>query len=342
MLTWLSEPQFLSGLILVPFKVNGTEIEGVVDTGATSLILPRDIAARLGLKPSGQQRIRTSAGIVQMPWIEKLEIEILGRKMISDAVVKADGPVLIGQRQLEGLDLLILPKKGELRHNTLGAVPLAEQWFDSGCGAGPRVRWLPGGLIEIEGEGTPKRALPEAVKQWSSIIASTAQKYGLPPQLIAGFVSTESGGQQKAASFCCYGLMGLLPATASSQAGRSVSPNELLNDPALNVDLGSKLIASLMQKYAGNVVKVAAAYNAGSPRCGMGRNCTTPNRWNLISDCPKGISVDYPTRLISYSNAATGLPMVAASPLTVAKTSSLVPLLLVGAAVGGAWWLSRA
>ena len=186
---------------------------------------------------------------------------------------------------------------------SLGAVPLASAWVDSGCGAGPRARWLADGSIEIEGEGVPLRALPKEVLQWKSEIQAAASKHGVPPQWIAGEMAAESGGQQGAHSWCCYGLMGLLPSTATHEAGRTVSAGELLSDPALNIDLGTKLQASLFAKYGGNPIRIPAAYNAGSPKCGAGK-CGEPNRWNLVADCVDGKAVDYSSRVIGFSNSA--------------------------------------
>jgi soluble lytic murein transglycosylase-like protein len=221
----------------------------------------------------------------------------------------------------------------------LGAV-VSSTWFDSGCGSGPRARWLEGGAIEIEGEGAVKKALPAAVKQWSAEISAAAVKFDLWPNFIAGFVATESGGQQKAHSYCCYGLMGLLPATASSMAGREVGSAELLDNPALNIELGSKYIDQLMTKYKDNPIKAAAGYNAGSAKCGAGK-CSVPNRFNLVADCVDGKAVDYVTRIISYSNAARGdLPVV----IPKSPGGGASPLLIAGGialAVGGAFYLSR-
>lgn len=191
--------------------------------------------------------------------------------------------------------------------SSLGAVALASEWVDSGCGSGPRVRWLADGSIEIEGEGVPVKALPKAVLQWKAEIQASAAKWGVPPQWVAGEMAAESGGLQGAHSYCCYGLMGLLPSTASSQAGRVVGSAELLSDPALNIDLGTKLLGSLFKKYGGNPIRIPAAYNAGSPKCGQGSKCTSPNRWNLLADpdpSKGGQCVDYSGRVIAYSNAA--------------------------------------
>ena len=216
---------------------------------------------------------------------------------------------------------------------------VSSTWFDSGCGAGPRARWLDGGAIEIEGEGVVKKALPAAVKQWSTEISAVASKFDLWPNFIAGFIATESGGDKNAHSYCCYGLMGLLPATASSMAGRPVSSTELLENAALNIELGAKYVDQLMAKYKDNPIKTAAGYNAGSAKCGAGK-CGVPNRFNLVADCVDGKAVDYVSRIIGYSNAARG-----DLPVTIPKSSGgASPLLLAAGAaliIGGAIYFSR-
>lgn len=187
----------------------------------------------------------------------------------------------------------------------LGAVQ-PEQWFDSGCGGGAQARWLPNGIIETQHDGQKAYStlkLPEAVLKWAPLIQSAAAKAGVPPQLVAGIMMTESGGQPQAHSSCCYGLMGFLPATASDVAGRPVTPAELLSNTTLNVELGAKFLAQLLTKYKGNPVKVAIAYNAGSVKCGAPKKCPdAPNVWNAVTDCAQGKAVDYPGRVFAYSN----------------------------------------
>ncbi|GMV18008.1 MAG: hypothetical protein AMXMBFR56_62320 [Polyangiaceae bacterium] len=205
-------------------------------------------------------------------------------------------------------------------YDHLGAVSTSP-WFDSGCGAGPRVRWSSGGKLEIEGEGYSTKTVPEAVKKWSSLIAEKAKKYDLWPSFLGAFMSTESGGVQSAHSYCCYGLMGLLPSTAAWRAGRAVTPDELLNDPALNVDLGANLIAYLLEKYKDNPIKVATAYNAGAAHCTPAKGCSSVNRWGMRSDCPNDKTVDYPGRIIGFNNALVGLAPSSPSSLTPSSSS---------------------
>lgn len=220
----------------------------------------------------------------------------------------------------------------------LGIVPSGGEWYTSGCsGAEPRARWMPDGSIETTAV-LEKREFPSAVLQWSSEISTSAAKHGVPASLIAAFMAAESGGNPKAASFCCYGLMGFLPATASSVAGRPVGAAELVNDPALNVDLGAKLLKILWDKYNGNVIKMAASYNAGSVKCGAPGKCAGyPNQWKVITDCANGKAVDYPGRIIAFNNSALGK---VGGTVSVKKSSVwLLPVLIGGA--GAVWYFGR-
>ncbi len=102
-------------------RIRTLEIEALVDTGATMLVLPADLVARLGIPPSGTRKIRYADGRVRdVPWIGGLRIEILGREMTCDALVENPGTTpLIGQIPLEGLDLVVDPKSRDLSVNPL-------------------------------------------------------------------------------------------------------------------------------------------------------------------------------------------------------------------------------
>lgn len=228
---------------------------------------------------------------------------------------------------------------------TLGAVDLPSGWFDSGCGTGPRARWLPNGRIEIEGEGTPTKELSNQIPKWMPTIQEMATKYGVPASLIAGIMMTESAGQPYAKSYCCYGLMGFLPKTASSYAGRTVTGNELQDDPKLSIELGAKMLAALMNQYKGNVIKVATSYNAGGPYCTPAKGCSTVNRWGMRADCVNGQAIDYPTRVISYANASLGAqPGGAILPSSSSPSSGLGFWSIAGLAalgIAGVVWANK-
>jgi len=100
-------------------QVRTLELEALVDTGATDLVLPEDVVAALGLPVIDQREIRLADGTLRrVSKVSELRIEILGRRMGSDAYVMPAGSTpLIGQIQLEDLDLVVDPRSRELRPN---------------------------------------------------------------------------------------------------------------------------------------------------------------------------------------------------------------------------------
>ena len=99
--------------------IRALEIEALVDTGATMLVLPADVVATLGVPIQGTRKVRYANGeLAERPWVGHIEIEILGRKTVCTALVeKAGTTALIGQIPLEELDFLVDPKSRELRVN---------------------------------------------------------------------------------------------------------------------------------------------------------------------------------------------------------------------------------
>ncbi|HEY2012889.1 MAG TPA: lytic transglycosylase domain-containing protein [Bryobacteraceae bacterium] len=86
---------------------------------------------------------------------------------------------------------------------------------------------------------------------------AAADKYGLPRKLVRSVMAAESGFAPNALSpKGAVGLMQLMPATALSLG---VDPN----DPAQNVDGGTRYLRDLLQKYDGYLWHALAAYNAG-------------------------------------------------------------------------------
>jgi clan AA aspartic protease len=104
-----------SGLI-PPEQIRTIEIEALVDTGASTLVLPEDIVSALGVHEVRRVSVRVADGSIRwVPKVGDLRIEILGREMFCDAlVVPAGATPLIGQIPLEELDLVIDPKSREI------------------------------------------------------------------------------------------------------------------------------------------------------------------------------------------------------------------------------------
>ena len=101
---------------LPPEKVRRFQLEGVVDTGATHLVLPKDVADRLGLPKVGDVGIRyADRRSATRTLVEQVGVELLGRRSTFEAILEPDRTtVLIGAVVLETLDLLV-----DCTHNRL-------------------------------------------------------------------------------------------------------------------------------------------------------------------------------------------------------------------------------
>ena len=103
---------------------------------------------------------------------------------------------------------------------------------------------------------------------WRSDVAAVAQRAGIDPFLVAAVVREESNYYPKAQSRAgARGLMQLMPGTAGPMArhrGLAFS-DDLLEDPRLNVELGTTFLAGLMKEF-GDARLAVAAYNAGDGR----------------------------------------------------------------------------
>jgi len=98
-----------------------------------------------------------------------------------------------------------------------------------------------------------------------TIVISAAARHTVDPFLIEALMRQESRFDPQAHSPAdAYGLMQLLPQTARRVAanGRPVVP-ALLVEPDINIDLGTRYLNELLDRYAGNVLKALAAYNGG-------------------------------------------------------------------------------
>jgi clan AA aspartic protease len=99
-------------------QIRVLEVEGLVDTGATTLVVPIEVVETLGLTEIGRRSVRLADGSVHdFPQVGDLYIEILGRGMSCDAIAMPTKTLLIGQIPLEGLDLVVDPKSRDLAVN---------------------------------------------------------------------------------------------------------------------------------------------------------------------------------------------------------------------------------
>jgi clan AA aspartic protease len=84
--------------------------DALVDTGATFFSLPGRFIKKLGLYPTEQRRLRTTAGVRFAQMYSNVRLIIQGRNCdVPVAEVPDDCPVLIGQIPLEILDYVVDP-----------------------------------------------------------------------------------------------------------------------------------------------------------------------------------------------------------------------------------------
>ncbi len=113
-----------------------------------------------------------------------------------------------------------------------------------------------------------------AATPFQGMINAEASADGVDPVLVRSFVATESGfvptATQTTQAGTSYGLMQILVPTARSTNLPELSGKTdaqvaaLLKDPAENIRVGTKYLASLLTKYGGNQTLAAAAFNGGA------------------------------------------------------------------------------
>jgi clan AA aspartic protease len=85
------------------------EIEAVVDTGATMLVLPQPVVEELGLKKIGDRRVRYANNQIHVkPVYRGVILELKGRDDIFSVLAEVEGSdPLVGQIVLEALDFVV-------------------------------------------------------------------------------------------------------------------------------------------------------------------------------------------------------------------------------------------
>lgn len=98
-------------------QVRTASCPAVVDTGASHLVLPEKIAAKLGVPVLGKTRVKyADERRLVRDVVGYVEVELLGRRGIFKAVVEPKRKdALIGAIVLEDLDLLVDPRARKLR-----------------------------------------------------------------------------------------------------------------------------------------------------------------------------------------------------------------------------------
>jgi predicted aspartyl protease len=92
-----------------PAQVRRARVRGVVNSGATRLVIPESLARQLGLELSGSVQVRYADGrSADRPIAQRIRLAYGGRESVFNAVVEPGREsVLIGAIVLEDLDFLV-------------------------------------------------------------------------------------------------------------------------------------------------------------------------------------------------------------------------------------------
>ena len=114
--------------------------------------------------------------------------------------------------------------------------------------------------IEPEDVFVPVPPTVQAVPQpfFRDLVEAAAKRYNMDADLITSVIAVESNFDPKAVSRKnARGLMQLLPETAAQLGVKNI------DDPAENIDAGTRYLRDLLQKYKNDLALALAAYNAG-------------------------------------------------------------------------------
>lgn len=140
----------------------------------------------------------------------------------------------------------------------LGLNPLDEYENPSSGATGGHMHFSDkGGAVNVDTSGWSGNA------DIDSLIADTANRYGIDANLLAAIAEQESGFNQSAQSEAgALGIMQLMPDTAN---GLGVDATDL----AGNIEGGAKYIKQMLDQFGGDVHKALEAYNGGPGNVGI-------------------------------------------------------------------------
>lgn len=178
---------------------------------------------------------------------------------------------------------------------------------------------LSNGQVSVNGQVpfVKSDALAEMVQEaWGkhgSSIARVSAQTGIPVHWFVGIMMAESKGNQYACSpcslcssslcaegagqrCCAFGLMQMIAPTANRYG---VTPTQLMQSPTQALFAAARYIQALVDQVGTDLVRVAAAYNAG---VGSLKKCG--KQGSTFGWYTNG---DYPMEVVQYSNTFIGL-----------------------------------
>jgi predicted aspartyl protease len=95
--------------LITPEQIRRARVRGVVDSGATRLVIPEALAQQLGFEASGTAKVRFADGrSAQRTIVKDIHLAYGGREGVFNAIVEPGREsILIGAIVLEDLDFLV-------------------------------------------------------------------------------------------------------------------------------------------------------------------------------------------------------------------------------------------
>ncbi|MEJ2503290.1 MAG: transglycosylase SLT domain-containing protein [Gemmatimonadota bacterium] len=133
---------------------------------------------------------------------------------------------------------------------------------------------------------------------YQNLVLPESREKALDPYLVAGLIRRESAFNPTVTSSAgAIGLMQVMPETGRTLA-RAVSLRDfepdLLRQPEVNVDLGTRYFAEMLERFDGDLPLVLSAYNAGPTRARRWRELPEARDPELFTErVPYGETRDY-------------------------------------------------
>jgi len=101
-------------LVRLYHRGKSLSVEALIDTGATTLVLPRRVAEELGVEVLGEMDVELADGTVRRVPYTVVEVELSGRRAPVLAAIAEGGEVCVGVEALERPGLAVDPATGRI------------------------------------------------------------------------------------------------------------------------------------------------------------------------------------------------------------------------------------
>lgn len=236
-------------------------------------------ASALGQKEEARKLLEQVDARGSLSYYDIRAAELLGRDVLRDLPPGPPSDSVVGPRVSRGLGRWMLLR--DIGWNDAAAFELEQLKSDVG-GKKPALYAIAEQLNENghayagiatgrellrQGEGWNARLLRIMFPMpYQQIIKREARARGLDPFFVTALMRQESRFNHRAVSGAgAIGLMQVMPSTGRQLGGRGITREHLV-DPEVNIRLGTKFLADLMNMYDAREDAVLVAYNAGPSR----------------------------------------------------------------------------